>query len=110
MSLEYSSFELLDEQRKEKENEYKRIQMIRQNKIKKIVDYNNLILLKNEYFDMNSYYYSEKYKKMYVVSNIGEKDEDPIFQISNDCRIMILNNICNKNCGNICNNVYPKYK
>ncbi len=105
MSLDYSSFELLDEQKNEKENEKKKLYKLRQHKINKIVELNELIPLKSDYFDLNSYYYSKKHNKMYVVSNIGENDEDPIFQISNDCRILMLNNICNNKCG-----IQPIYK
>jgi hypothetical protein len=105
MSLSYSSFELLDEQKQEKENEKKRLYKLRQYKINKIVELNELIPLKSDYFDLNSYYYSKKHNKMYVVSNIGEKDEDPVFQVSNDCRILMLNNICNNKCG-----IQPIYK
>lgn len=105
MSLSYSSFELLDEQKKEKEIERKRLFKLRQSKINKIVELNELIPLESAYLDMNSYYYSKKHNKMYVVSNIGEKDEDPVFQVSNDCRILMLNNICNNQCG-----IQPIYK
>lgn len=98
MSLDYSNFSLLDDQRKEKDEKIKQKQRIRQNKINRIVECNDLILLKNDYYNSYSYYYSKKYDKMYVVSNVEDNDEEPIFQVSTDCRIMMLNNICNNKC------------
>ena len=70
---------------------------LRQEYIHKYSKIHNLILLKCDYFGMNSYYYNYTTKTMYKVCNVYNKYIDrgiePNFEISTDYHILSLNNL-----------------
>lgn len=67
----------------------------RQQNIKRIVKENKLIELYSEYYGMDSYYYSKEKQTMYKVCNACRftNDVTPQFEISQDKRILELNNL-----------------
>ena len=67
----------------------------RQELIDNHVKSNGYIELKNDYFGMDSYYYDKTNKIMYKVCNICDSmsSDAPVFEISNDKHILLLNSI-----------------
>ena len=66
--------------------------------IKQHVEKNKLILLKCDYFGVDSYYYNHHTKTLYKVCNVYNKYTDsssiePNFEVSNDTHILSLNNL-----------------
>ena len=92
---EYSDFEPTPPTEEENNEEIRKIKL-RQEYIKKYAEDNNMVLLKSDYWCMDSYYYHEKYKRMYKVSNnfsFTDKSLTPQFELCNDNHIMKLNGI-----------------
>ena len=93
--LNYSDF-ILDEETIQKK---KAIELNKNTKrgqlIKNHVVRNGYILLKNDYFGMDSYYYDKPNKLMYKVCNICDwsGDINPVFEISRDEHILKLNSL-----------------
>jgi hypothetical protein len=93
--MEYTKFTPLPKTDEEIIEEHAK-HTIRQDNIQKMVDDNNLIKLKCDYFGMDSYYYNKNNKTMYKVSNINtmfDKSTIPIFEVSYDSHILEINNI-----------------
>jgi hypothetical protein len=65
--------------------------------IKQHVEKHKLILLKCDYFGVDSYYYNYHTKTMYKVCNVYNKYIDrgitPNFEVSNDTHILSINNL-----------------
>jgi len=95
MKLNYSDFILDAETIQNKEDielnkNTKRGQLIKNHVIR-----NGYILLKSDYFGMDSYYYDKTKKIMYKVCNICDwkGDQNPVFEISRDQHILKLNSL-----------------
>lgn len=90
--MNYSSFDSTDELNTNTKNT-----ILKTDIIKQYVEKNGLILLKCDYFGVDSYYYNKSTKIMYKVCNVYNKYADrsiqPIFEISNDAHILWLNNL-----------------
>jgi len=89
----YSDFEPIPPTEEEKNEELRKIKL-RQENIKQYAKDNNMVLLKSDYFGMDIYYYDEKYKRMYKVSNHFSFDDkllSPKFELCNDNHILKLN-------------------
>ena len=91
----YSNFKPTPPNEEENNEELRKIKL-RQNYIKKYAEDNNYVLLKSDYWCMDSYYYDKKYNRMYKVSNhfsFNDKLLTPHFELCNDDHIMKLNGI-----------------
>lgn len=91
----YSTFEPTPPTQEEREEEINRVRL-RQDYIKKYAKDNDMVLLKCDYWGMDSYYYDEKYKRMYKVCNVfsfEDKSLTPHFELCNDTHIMEINEI-----------------
>ena len=91
----YSNFKPTPPTEEENNEEMRKI-TLRQEYIKQYAKDNNMVLLKSDYWCMDSYYYDEKYNRMYKVSNhfsFTDKLLTPHFELCNDTHIMKLNGI-----------------